>query len=106
GGGILAIPVLGLAYGLPQQAAQGTVLVMVAPNVLLAFWRYRQRVGADLRIAATLGLSALASAYPMARIATGLDPHGLRLPDRHGSASGAARLSRAQNITTLRIVSP
>src|SRR5262245_40687353 len=71
GGGVLAIPVLGLAYGLPQQAAQGTVLVMVAPNVMLAFWRYRQRVGADLRIAATLGLSALTSAYPMARIATG-----------------------------------
>jgi len=79
GGGVLAIPVLGLAYGLDQQAAQGTVLVMVAPNVLLAFWRYRQRVGADLRIAATLGLSALASAYPMARIAAGLDPHRLRL---------------------------
>src|SRR5436190_2143454 len=31
------------------------------------------------RIAITLGLSALVSAYPTARIATGLDPHRLRL---------------------------
>jgi len=79
GGGVIAIPVLGMLYGLHQQAAQGTVLVMVAPNVVLAFWRYRQRVGVDLRIAATLGLSALVSSYPTARIATGLDPHRLRL---------------------------
>src|SRR5438309_3113854 len=34
GGGVLAIPLLGLAYGLHQQMAQGTVLVMVVPNVL------------------------------------------------------------------------
>ena len=79
GGGVLMIPVIGMLYGLDQQVAQGTTLVMVVPNVLFAFWRYRQRVGVDLRIAATLGLSALVATYPVARIATGLDPHDLRL---------------------------
>lgn len=79
GGGVLLIPVLGMLYGLDQQVAQGTTLVMVVPNVLLAFMRYRQRVGLDLRIAAALGLSALAVTYPVARITTGLDPHALRL---------------------------
>lgn len=78
GGGVIAIPALGILYGLHQQLAQGTVLVMVVPNVLLAFWRYRQRVGVDLRIAAALGVSALVSAYPVAHFATGLDPRALR----------------------------
>ena len=79
GGGVLVIPVIGMLCGLDQQVAQGTTLVMVVPNVLVAFWRYRQRVGVDLRIAVTLGLSALVATYPVARIATGLDPHDLRL---------------------------
>ena len=79
GGGVLLIPLIGMLYGLDQQVAQGTTLVMVVPNVLFAFWRYRRRVGVDLRIAATLGLSSLVATYPVARIATGLDPRDLRL---------------------------
>jgi len=79
GGGVLAIPLLGLLFGLHQQMAQGTVLIMVAPNVLFGFWNYRRRVGVDLRIAAMLGVSALVATYPAARIATGIDPHMLRL---------------------------
>ena len=79
GGGVLLTPLVGMLYGLDQQVAQGTTLVTVVPNVLFAFWRYRRRVGVDMRIAATLGLSALVATYPVARIATGLDPHDLRL---------------------------
>jgi len=79
GGGVLAIPLLGMAFGLQQQAAQGTTLVMVVPNVLFGFWRYRQRFGIDLRMAAVIAGSALISTYPTARFATGLDPHLLRL---------------------------
>jgi uncharacterized membrane protein YfcA len=79
GGGVLLIPVIGMLYGLDQQVAQGTTLIMVVPNVLFAWWGYRRRVGVDLRMAATLGLSALVATYPVARIATGLDPHDLRL---------------------------
>src|SRR5690554_7731991 len=39
GGGLFAIPVLGLAFGMDQQLAQGTAIVMVAPNVLQGLWR-------------------------------------------------------------------
>src|SRR6267378_2319594 len=79
GGGAIAIPLLGLLYHLDQQTAQGTTLVMVVPNVLLGFWRYRRQVGIDLRIAGALAISAVASTYPAARFATALDPRGLRL---------------------------
>jgi uncharacterized membrane protein YfcA len=79
GGGFLVIPLMGILYGISQQMAQGTALVMVVPNVLFAFWRYRQRFGVDLRMAATIAASALVTTYPTARLATGLDPHGLRL---------------------------
>jgi uncharacterized membrane protein YfcA len=73
------IPLLGMLYDFDQQVAQGTTLVMVVPNVLLGFWRYRQRVGLDARIAATLAATALVTTYPVARIATGLDPYHLRI---------------------------
>jgi uncharacterized membrane protein YfcA len=79
GGGFLVIPLMGILYGIHQQAAQGTALVMVVPNVLFAFWRYRQRFGVDLRMAGTIAASALVATYPTARLATRLDPHGLRL---------------------------
>ena len=36
GGGFLVIPLMGILYGIHQQAAQGTALVMVVPNVLFA----------------------------------------------------------------------
>src|ERR1044071_6427741 len=79
GGGVLAIPLLGLAYGLHQQMAQGTVLVMVVPNVLFGLWGYRRRVGVDLRIGATLAVTATVSTYPAAHFAPERAPHGLRL---------------------------
>ena len=79
GGGVVAIPVLGLAFGLHQQVAQGTALVMVVPNVWFAFYRYRQRFGLDLRMAAALAGAAVVITYPVARLATALDPHDLRL---------------------------
>jgi uncharacterized membrane protein YfcA len=73
GGGFLVIPLLGFFYGMDQQTAQGTALVMVVPNVLWAFSRYQRRFGVDLRMAATIAGSALIAAYPIARLATGLD---------------------------------
>jgi len=78
GGGLIAIPVLGLLFGMSQQLAQGTALVMVVPNAILGIWRYRQRAGMDLRIAATLALCAMPSTYLAARFATALDAGRLR----------------------------
>ena len=79
GGGFLVIPLLGFFYGMDQQTAQGTALIMVVPNVLWAYSRCQRRFGIDLRMAATIAGSALIAAYPTARLATGLDPHVLRL---------------------------
>ena len=79
GGGFLVIPLLGFFYGMDQQTAQGTALIMVVPNVVWAFSRYQRRFSVDLRMAAAIAGSALIATYPTARFTTGLDPRVLRL---------------------------
>jgi hypothetical protein len=79
GGGLIAIPVLALLYGYDQQHAQGTALVMIVPNVLVGFWRYRGYGDLDGRMAALLGASAVAFTYLFARYATTIDARALRL---------------------------
>ena len=79
GGGLIAIPVLGYLYGMDQHLAQGTALVMIAPNVLLGFFRYRQRNRIDLRSVATMALFAMATTYLAARLAVGIDAGWLRI---------------------------
>ena len=44
GGGIIAIPLLVIGYGMEQPLAQGTALVMMVPNLLVGWWRYSQRL--------------------------------------------------------------
>lgn len=78
GGGLLAIPALGLLFGLDQQLAQGTALVMVVPNVLLALWRYHQRNRIDWRHALLLGVSSFMLAWVGAAVAVGLDAEAMR----------------------------
>ncbi|HEX5804573.1 MAG TPA: sulfite exporter TauE/SafE family protein [Azospira sp.] len=73
GGGIIAIPVLAMGFGMSQQLAQGTALVMIMPNVLLAFWRYRQRHPMPLATVGLLGLCALVATWPAAWLAVHLD---------------------------------
>ena len=75
GGGLLAIPVLALWFGMDQSMAQGTALVMIVPNVLLAFYRYRQHHTIPLSRALGLGGIAMLASYPAARLAVGLDHH-------------------------------
>jgi len=79
GGGIIAIPVLALGFGMSQQLAQGTALVMIMPNVLLAFWRYYQRHPMPLTTVALLGASALLATGPAAQLAIHLDSRLLSL---------------------------
>lgn len=78
GGGILAIPLLGAMYGLNQQLAQGTALVMMVPNVLLAFWRYRQRSPFPLLLAVRIGALSVLGTWLAAQLALGLDKGLLR----------------------------
>lgn len=77
GGGLIAIPVLGYLYGMDQHLAQGTALVMIAPNVLIGFLRYHQKHRIDLRSAAAMVLFATASSYVAARLAAGISAGGL-----------------------------
>jgi uncharacterized membrane protein YfcA len=79
GGGLIAIPALGVLFGLDQQLAQGTALVMVVPNVLLALWRYHQRNRIVLRHALTLALSSFLCAMLGSGWAVTLDAERMRL---------------------------
>ena len=79
GGGLIAIPALGVLFGLDQQLAQGTALVMVVPNVLLALWRYHQRNRIELRHALPLALCSLLFAWLGSIWAVGIDAQSMRL---------------------------
>lgn len=78
GGGLIAIPVPGVLFGLDQQLAQGTSLVMV-PNVLLALWRYHQRNRINPRHAMALACSGFCFAWLGAQVAVLLDAGRMRL---------------------------
>ena len=78
GGGLLAIPALGVIFGLDQQLAQGTALVMVVPNVVLALWRYHQRNRIDPRQAGVLALTGLLCAFLASSVAARIDAARMR----------------------------
>jgi uncharacterized membrane protein YfcA len=78
GGGLLAIPLLGLVFNMPQQAAQGTALIMVLPAVLMAVRKYNQRSKIDLRAAASGAVASIVFTWIGAKIALGIDPILLR----------------------------
>jgi uncharacterized membrane protein YfcA len=79
GGGLIAIPLLGVLFGLDQQIAQGTALVMVVPNVMLALWRYHQRVRIELRHALPLASMGFFFAWLGSIWAVGIDAQTMRL---------------------------
>jgi uncharacterized membrane protein YfcA len=79
GGGLIAIPALGVLFDLEQQLAQGSALVMVVPNVLLALWRYHQRNRIDPRHALALALSSLLFALLGASWAVTLEAERMRI---------------------------
>ena len=79
GGGLIAIPVLGVFFGLDQQIAQGTALVMVVPNVMLALWRYHQRNRIELRHALPLASMGFCFAWLGSIWAVGIDAQVMRI---------------------------
>ena len=78
GGGLIAIPVLGLWFGLDQQLAQGTALAMSVPNVFLALYRYPQRNRINLRQAWPRVLMSFCFAWLGAMLAVGVDARIIR----------------------------
>jgi uncharacterized membrane protein YfcA len=79
GGAFLAIPLLGIVFGLTEQAAQGTALAMGVPNVIVGLWSYSRKARIDWRIAGTLAITALPFTFVSARIATLLPSQPLRI---------------------------
>lgn len=79
GGGLIAIPVLGVLFGMDQQLAQGTALVMMVPNVMLALWRYHQRNHLELRHALPLASMGFVFAFVGAGLAVNLPAGAMRV---------------------------
>ena len=78
GGGIIVIPLLVLAFGMDQAVAQGTALVMMVPNLLIAWWRYSQRQPVPLKLALQIGGLACLTTWAVAHGATRLAPDVMR----------------------------
>ena len=79
GGGLVAIPALGVLFGLDQQLAQGTALLMVLPNVLLAMWRYNQRNRISVRNAMMLIVPSVVASWLTSLWAVRLDAQHMRI---------------------------
>lgn len=78
GGGIIAIPVLVLGFGLDQATAQGTALVMMVPNLLLGWWRYARHNPVPLGRALQVAAVGAATTWGTAQFAHLLDQGLLR----------------------------
>lgn len=79
GGGIIAIPILVLGFGMEQPVAQGTALVMMVPNLMVGWWRYTRRHPVPLGSAIGIGLVATVTTWLVAGFATRLDPMLLKI---------------------------
>ncbi len=79
GGGVIAIPLLALGYGMAQPLAQGTALAMMAPNLLVGWWRYSQHHPVAWRRALGIGVTACLTTWAVAHWATGLPTGVLRV---------------------------
>jgi uncharacterized protein len=78
GGGIIAIPILGIFFGFGQQLAQGTALVLVIPTALVGFAQYLRRIKIDWRLVGALAVTALPITTIAAHVATLLPGRALR----------------------------
>jgi uncharacterized membrane protein YfcA len=79
GGATLAIPTLGIVFGMTEQVAQGTALIMALPNVVVGLWRYAQKARLDVKTAVLLAGVALPFTYAGALFATSLASRPLRI---------------------------
>lgn len=79
GGGIIAIPMLALAFGMEQALAQGTSLAMMVPILAMGLWRYSRKRPIPWKSAIWIGLLASVTTWVVAHFATQLQPDVLRV---------------------------
>lgn len=78
GGGIIAIPMLVLAFGMEQALAQGTSLAMMVPILAMGLWRYTRKRPIPWKSAMVIGFLASVTTWVVAHFATQLQPDILR----------------------------
>jgi uncharacterized protein len=74
GGGIIIVPALTIAFGLPLVLAKGTSLLVIVPTAIMGTLRNRKTGLTALRPAAVVGGAGIVSALVASRISLGLDP--------------------------------
>jgi uncharacterized protein len=73
GGGVVMIPVMVLAFGIPPAIAKGTSVAVIIPTSVMGTWRNKRGGNTDLGIAALVGGAGVVSAYLMSQVSVGLD---------------------------------
>ena len=75
GGGIVIVPALTIAFGVPLVLAKGTSLAVILPTSVLGTLRNRSAGLTALRPAAVVGLAGVLSALLASQLSLDLDPH-------------------------------
>ena len=78
GGGLLMAPVLVLAYGFEQHAAQGTSLAVIVPTALAGAIAHHRNGFVDLKLSLLMALGGIPGVLVGARIALGTEEGALK----------------------------
>ena len=78
GGGIIAVPLFVLGWGMDQSLAQGTALILMVPNLLIGWWRYQKHTPLPYRAILSIAASATLTTWFAARLIPLLSPWVLR----------------------------
>lgn len=73
GGGIIAVPLFIIGFGMDQALAQGTALVLMVPNLLIGWWRYNQHHKLPWLAVLAIGGTATLTTWLTAKVAVQLD---------------------------------
>ena len=73
GGGIVMVPSMVIFFSMPTTLAKGTSLVAIIPTAIIGTKRNITKNNVNLKLAAIIGLSGVASSFLTSRISLNLD---------------------------------